>query len=605
MSDDSTKQEFLTELEEILESDEAYGSNIQILTYAIEDKAVSGKFKDSWNNRVYEFVIDEDEVSYKPAGKFDSTNTDDLPVRFDAFSEGYNSLFGGVRLDRNPIGKRVKKPKCGGSAYGCGFSCIGLQKTCRILSSDKKARTNQGKAIGKERLIKLANLARKLNNEGETKKAKIVYLQAKNIKEARDKHRLKGNERKAERIAERITQQKTGQQSNSIKSSETLVVNPEIFKTKFPSKEVQREFSLGGVIDRAQTIIDIVNNPKLFTKTSPNDQAGFLDNIVTTHGVSDKDWNERLQVPAVVNNEERRLGAIAANIRAQGAKQIWDNLSLDEKTKLAKSLKEIGSGLANENDKFENKYVAQISDEVRKINNPSDTNNSQTLSNKEFKTIGNAETREKLKKQWKEMNAELNELSERRGTKGIDKKRIRAATEIIGSLFDMSEYEDYNFNGIVDSKGNLQAAYISHETEKGYYVDYLASAPWNSLESHPKKKIGAGASAMEAIVKTAIAKDKGQIELESTRNAVPFYEKVGFKKQKGGAQDYPIMTLEKESAKQFLMNQKEKNRQDTKLLTQNSDLTELEQLEEEALGLFTIPQDIHKKVIKKIESDQG
>ena len=37
MSDDSTnlRQEFVTELESILESDEAYGSNRQILTYAL------------------------------------------------------------------------------------------------------------------------------------------------------------------------------------------------------------------------------------------------------------------------------------------------------------------------------------------------------------------------------------------------------------------------------------------------------------------------------------------------------------------------------------------------------------------------------------------
>src|SRR4028119_819396 len=129
MSGDSTKQEFLIELESILESDEAYGSNLQILTYALKNETINGKFKDSWNNRIYEFVIDENEVSYKPAGKLDSTNTDDLPARFDAYSEGYNSLFGEVRLDRNPTGKRVKKPKCGAEGYGCGFSCIGLTKT--------------------------------------------------------------------------------------------------------------------------------------------------------------------------------------------------------------------------------------------------------------------------------------------------------------------------------------------------------------------------------------------------------------------------------------------------------------------------------------------
>lgn len=200
MSDDSIKQEFLTELEEILESDETYGSNIQILTYAIENKTVSGKFKDSWNNRVYEFVIDENEVSYKPAGKLDSANTDDLPTRLDTFSEGYNSLFGGVRLDRNPIGKRVKKPKCGAEGYGCGFSCIGLTKTCRILSSGKKTRGEfQGKAIGKERLSKLIDLSTKLAASGDKKKFAAVNAVGARITTARNKYQGEGRDKLVQR----------------------------------------------------------------------------------------------------------------------------------------------------------------------------------------------------------------------------------------------------------------------------------------------------------------------------------------------------------------------------------------------------------------------
>src|SRR6478672_4617133 len=107
MSDDSTRQEFLTELNAILESDEAYGSNIQILTYSVKDEVINGKFRDSWNNRAYEFIIDIDGISYKPAVKLDSCSTDEVPARFDSFSEGYVSLFAGTRLDRNPIGKRV------------------------------------------------------------------------------------------------------------------------------------------------------------------------------------------------------------------------------------------------------------------------------------------------------------------------------------------------------------------------------------------------------------------------------------------------------------------------------------------------------------------
>ena len=425
MSDDSTnlRQEFVTELESILESDEAYGSNLQILTYTLKEDVINGKFKDSWNNRVYEFIIDIDGISYKPAAKLDSFNANELPARFDSYSKGYASLFVDVRLDRKAIGKRTKKPKCGVETFGCGYSCINLLKTCRITPSGKKIGENQGASIGKERLSKLIESARKLNNKGDKTKALATYTQAKNIKNERDK-----------------------------------------FK-------------------------------------------------------------------ALIGNK----------------------LPL--------------------------------------------------LSNKEFKAIGNDETREKLN-QWIETNKELNELNERRGVKGIDKKRTRAATEIVESLFDMMDIKNANFSGVLDSEGRLQAAYISRETETGYYVDFLASAPWNCFSDHPNKKTGAGASAMEAVIKTATKKNKGQINLESTSSAVPFYEKVGFKKKKGGAPGYPDMELTAENAKNFLKVQADKYRQDTKQVTVNV-LTELEILEEEALGLFTIPQDIHKKVIRKIESSQG
>jgi DNA repair photolyase len=60
--------------------------------------------------------------------------------------------------------------------------------------------------------------------------------------------------------------------------------------------------------------------------------------------------------------------------------------------------------------------------------------------------------------------------------------------------------------------------------------------------------------------------------------------------------------LSKEDAQKFLETQEEKNRKDADLITKNNNLTELELLEEEVLGLFTVPQDVHRRVIKKIES---
>ena len=218
MSDDSTnlRQEFVTELESILESDEAYGSNLQILTYALKEDVINGKFKDSWNNRVYEFIIDIDGISYKPAAKLDSFGADELPIRFDAYSKGYASLFENGRFDRNPVGKRVKKPKCGKQGYGCGYSCISLLKTCQILSSGKKAGTNQGKAIGQQRLNKLMELSKKLYLAGDTKKAALASTIAGNISKVRTKYNAGGQGLITERALAK--QQVAAKKPESIKS---------------------------------------------------------------------------------------------------------------------------------------------------------------------------------------------------------------------------------------------------------------------------------------------------------------------------------------------------------------------------------------------------
>lgn len=247
MSDDSIRQEFLTELESILESDETYGSNIQVLTYSVKEEVINGKFKDSWNNRVYEFIIDLEGISYKPAAKLDSILANDLPARFDAFSEGYASLFEGIRLDRNPIGKRVKKPKCGNEGYGCGFSCIGLAKTCRILSSGQKTKGNlQERAIGKERLRKLLVLGDKILALGK----KSALIRASDIKGQieRERSRKAGQlvEARKEKLAQRQPPAKETQPAKiATKSQEKQPTEPTSDPTansKTHSIKTQKEF---------------------------------------------------------------------------------------------------------------------------------------------------------------------------------------------------------------------------------------------------------------------------------------------------------------------------------------------------------------------------
>ena len=185
------------EIESVLENDEAYGSNVTILNWSSTPTKITGKFKDAWNDRVFDFTIDEDGVGYKPSVNLDAVPVESQESRFDSFSDGYLS---GIRIDGKLTGKRTKKPKCGGTSFGCGYSCIGLTKVCKITPGGKKIEGHQGSNISKERLIKLVTLAKKLNSEGDKTTALARYEQAKSLKGERDKHTLVGKERQAERL---------------------------------------------------------------------------------------------------------------------------------------------------------------------------------------------------------------------------------------------------------------------------------------------------------------------------------------------------------------------------------------------------------------------
>lgn len=257
MSGDSTnlRQEFTTELESILESDEAYGSNVQVLTYSLKEDVISGKFKDSWNNRVYEFIVDTNGISYKPAIKLDSFSADEMPARFDSYSEGYASLFVDTRFDGKLTGKRTKKPKCGNSAYGCGYSCIGLLKTCQILSSENKGgAANRGRAIGKERLSKLIALSTKLAASGDNKKFAAINAVGARITSARNKYQGEGRDKMAQR---QVSSKEKAQSKNEPKTQEKQSTNPKSDPTTNPkthSIKTQKEFE-----DTMLHVIDKVN----------------------------------------------------------------------------------------------------------------------------------------------------------------------------------------------------------------------------------------------------------------------------------------------------------------------------------------------------------
>jgi len=262
----SVKQQFTTELESILESDEAYGSNVQILTYALKEDVINGKFKDSWNNRVYEFIIDTGGISYKPAVKLDSFSADERPVRFDSYSEGYGSLFVDARFDGKATGKRTKKPKCSTESFGCGFSCISLLKTCRIPPSGG----NAGTGISKERLNKLITMSGKLYAAGNKGGASTASATANKITEERN--------RKAGQLREE-RRQKTGQQQVKVttKPQEKPLAKPQekqptIAEKKSTTENEIRDFPNRNTQKYYDAIQDVAKKGDLSSETKKDIQ---------------------------------------------------------------------------------------------------------------------------------------------------------------------------------------------------------------------------------------------------------------------------------------------------------------------------------------------
>ena len=203
-SNAQVQQQFIFQLTQLIKSEEAYGSNIELLIYKIKDKGeIEGKFRDSWNNRIFSFLITDNQLGYKPAVNFDSYhNFDSVQVarRFDTFTVGY---LNGYRIDARKTGvKRTEKPKCGNTSYNCGASCIPLLNNCWIDGTGKRAKTagDAAKNIIQERIDKIKKLADSLKSQPENQAwakygtAKSLGAKARHLEELGSKEplRLKG-----------------------------------------------------------------------------------------------------------------------------------------------------------------------------------------------------------------------------------------------------------------------------------------------------------------------------------------------------------------------------------------------------------------------------
>lgn len=142
--------------------------------------------------------------------------------------------------------------------------------------------------------------------------------------------------------------------------------------------------------------------------------------------------------------------------------------------------------------------------------------------------------------------------------KAGDKNRTEASKNIVKEVVSVAKSEPENFRGFFDEAGNLQAAAIITKEKDHLYIDYLASAPWNVSGSDSRRTGGAGSEAIERIVRESVDSGRGgKVKLFSLRDAMPFYEKVGFVRDESRSQK---MTLHPDAAQAFLARQEERRR---------------------------------------------
>ena len=132
-------EQFIQELESWIESENAYNSSVSLLSFNIENGDISGKSKDTWNNRIFAYNVQKNRIGYKPAIDLNRTDGADSVRKFALFSAGYAS----ARI-RSDASKGGKKPQCGAISYNCGSVCIPLQHTCWINGAGQQTSREGG-----------------------------------------------------------------------------------------------------------------------------------------------------------------------------------------------------------------------------------------------------------------------------------------------------------------------------------------------------------------------------------------------------------------------------------------------------------------------------
>lgn len=183
--------EFVINLETLIESDDAYGSKVSLLSFNIADNSdITGKFQDTWNRRVFSYTVQESRFGYRPAISTANTDSAVNSKLFDTFSLGYTSLE--LKYDAVQSGR---KPRCTAISYSCGKICLSLQDTCWVNSGHQKLKgvNNSKKAVNnfsQGRIDKIRALAKTLESTNNNKwsrygTAKDLTVKANTLEEER------------------------------------------------------------------------------------------------------------------------------------------------------------------------------------------------------------------------------------------------------------------------------------------------------------------------------------------------------------------------------------------------------------------------------------
>ena len=140
--------EVIKEIIDILSDPSVFSSGVLVVNYSGDSQGnVTGRFKDIWSNRLFEFSINNTGVAYKPVASLDNfTDATKAGKRLDSYSAGMSSV---AEVLDSAAKKRIKKPQCTASNYNCGFTCIDIRKACGVAPNE---------SITLERIAKLKKM---------------------------------------------------------------------------------------------------------------------------------------------------------------------------------------------------------------------------------------------------------------------------------------------------------------------------------------------------------------------------------------------------------------------------------------------------------------